>query len=347
MAGILSFCIGDSLDMSGCSPSGIEPCSLCGRSDVPIGFFLPNGCSSGKGPPGLGSWRTLRRQKGRAEARVRSKALQTCGKPEQSASVLPTGVGTAKDDPELAGADINISGGLSGDEFLPGDSGTVLVPEPEVMEPNRQSSLVTTSSLHRRSNNIPEPNRHSSFFDISSLSTACAGTSGLKRQNCTIEPNRHSSNTSGNKLDPEVETISETNRHEGSSGCSIRAFNGSVAQYMATQAMLTQYGVDRLALMQCSDKGFALFLPRSWWSKQQCIDEVGFSHLLQISHFFETRCQSITMKQLWCTIGIKYKLLNEQVVQQFHIMQSRGYIALQNDSELVQCRSKLLNRVFR
>ena len=110
--------------------------------------------------------------------------------------------------------------------------------------------------------------------------------------------------------------------------------------------MCTEYGVDRLALMRCSYKGFALFLPRSWWSKQQCRDELGFAYLVQISHFFCTRCQSITMKQMCCIIGIKHKLLSEQVAQQFLIMQSKGYIALQDGSGYVQCRVKLPNRVF-
>ena len=60
-------------------------CPACGHVDVPVeqsalvllagvSTALPTGChSSGRGPPGLGSWRTLRRRRGRVEARGRKK----------------------------------------------------------------------------------------------------------------------------------------------------------------------------------------------------------------------------------------------------------------------------------
>ena len=60
-------------------------CPACGHVDVPVeqralvllagvSTALPTGClMSGRGPPGLGSWRTLRRRRGRVEARGRKK----------------------------------------------------------------------------------------------------------------------------------------------------------------------------------------------------------------------------------------------------------------------------------
>jgi len=60
-------------------------CPACGHVDVPVeqsalvllagvSTALPTGCLlSGRGPPGLGSWRTLRRRRGRVEARGRKK----------------------------------------------------------------------------------------------------------------------------------------------------------------------------------------------------------------------------------------------------------------------------------
>ena len=358
-------------------------CPACGHVDVPVeqsalvllagvSTALPTGClMSGRGPPGLGSWRTLRRRRGRVEARGRKKeahgAAGDRGRLGADAEVLGANAyaaganasDCAADDGAAffganacdgASADVLCANALDGDASADGASADVLCANAldgdasaDVLgadaEVGANAHVVGASACDCAADD------GAAFLGANAVDGASADdlcASALDDANASDDAGSLGANAFDGAADVGASSLGANAFHGANAsngGCaSVLLAHAGVSTAVSLQVewdsrRQTHYGSDRQLLMQCSYAHFALFSPSHWALQKQQKEPVGLSLILKIILFTTSKYQAVTLEVLCGIFAKRHSMPVTETKKQCRQLQERGIIAITGAGE--------------